>query len=379
MIKFTRASIFILSIIFSIASNAYIMTGKILYFADGRQLILFGDKYSGVSRAWNQESAPIVAQAIKNFALKYPSSTINFSFQDPGVYSAGKQLREAFPVLISECKDLPKDQFPILFPIVVKSDPHDIIQNAIKYPSRPLRHAELAFHIVPFNKPAKLSTLLLGDLTLALAQVPTNEWPKNLTIRSNDPRIDIRAAYIESSEWQEIHGKFVTMKNLITLPSRLKAKMKFPLDSELDETIQTKFQAFKQELLDEESLYLEAFINFASKGGKEITFDDLKKPIAQLHDMIPLSVLKDFFVLELKKGNMYSNAVVLDVLLSLFTTKPADKVIAIVGHKMVEKIGYKLTEFGVPVEHEISIANVQEFLYGLAQSPDYLDSQRIIF
>lgn len=381
MIKFTRVSIFILSIIFSIASNAYITTGKILNFADGRQLILFGDKYTGVSKQWNQESAPVVAQAIKNFALKFPSSTINVSFQDPGVYNAGHQLKDAFPTLASQCQEFAKNnQFPALFPLMVAADPMDIIKNALNYPSRPLKRAELTFHILPLERPAKLSTLLLGDLVMALAQMPTNEWPKNLKLRSNDPRVALRAAYIKSPEWQEVHSPFVSMKNLVLLPKRLKAKMKFPLDSELDESVREKFEAFKQEFIDEEKLYLEAFINFASSQCQnEITLEDLNKPLAQLHDRIPLSVLKDFFAQELKDGKMYANAVVLDVLLSLFTTKPADKVIAIVGQKMMEKIGYKLTEFMLPIDSEITIANVQEFLYGLAQSPDFLDTQRIIF
>jgi hypothetical protein len=372
------ACLFLLSFCVSTMSYAYIQSGTILNLEDGRQIILFGDKYAGVSQSWNDQSVPIILDGLKNLALKYPASKIDFSFQDPSVYGAGKNLKKVLTDLRSELQGLPDNSFAILFPLMVRKNPALYMQELLENPAFQPSSATLEFHVMNFIKPPKFSSFLLGALAKGLAQDP-GPWPKNLTARSNDPRGHLRLAFIKDKNWLRKLGASVAMKNLLVASQKLHAKMKFALDPELPDSVKIGLENYFNEFLADENSHLEAFANFASlKSGQEISVEDLNQSVAELADKIPIDVLYQFLSEERKMSDMCPEGPVIDILLTLFAKNHPDKMIAIVGHKMVEKVGRRLSNLGVGIESQIHIADPNLFLGALSKDPSILDNPTII-
>lgn len=332
---------------FSPISHAYIEAALDLKIVGDRHLILLFDAYEGYSITLNQANAIAIAQAAKNLALKHPSKIIDFSYEDPAVYDVGKHLRKQLPLIAIQADNIAQNQFVSLLPPISG------------LPS---------FDMLALSRPPKLTTYLAGDLTKALSLVYKETAPRNLIIRSNDPRHEHYLALTNDQTWLLRHSKTIRMRNLITAAPLFKAKRAvFQMDTSLDGQAQQKLISLIKDFDNTEKQQLMAFANFASlPSGQNIDVSQLDRTIYQLRHQISLDKVHEFLLDTKNQIDIYQNGPVLDVLLTLFNKKHPDKMMVILGHHLTKKLVQILDELGVIREYQ-EIPNAVEYITKMAQ------------
>lgn len=328
---------FILCFFFSTLSNAYIDSLRVITLTDNRQIFVLFDAYEGYARYLNQSNAATIALAIKNFALRYSTESIDFSFEDPSVYDVGKGLIPRLAEINQTTLfRVPADQFLALVP------------PASRVPF---------FDLMSFTRPKKLTTLLAGDLTSAFAlvthslQSTQTQWPNNLTIRSNDPRREHFLALTKSKLWLTEHSNTIRMKDLITASPLLKDRREmFDMDDRLDQEQTKKLESIFDEMAATEQAQLDAFANFATlKLDQKIDPADLDRTLQELGDKIPLDMVHEFLMETKKQTDIYSNAPIVDILLAMFNQQHPDKMMIVLGNHLAKRL--------ITTLHDLKVVN----------------------
>src|SRR5688572_2561565 len=73
-------------------SFAYIDAAIEMSLVGGREIMLVFDAYKGYPLSFNKAHAVALSWAAKNIAASVPDKKIDFSYEDPAVYDAGKLL-----------------------------------------------------------------------------------------------------------------------------------------------------------------------------------------------------------------------------------------------------------------------------------------------
>lgn len=328
MIKKVLATIFF-SLFCASASFSHIKRTALIKLINGQQILLMYDSYENGSELDNNLNAAFIALGVKKLAEHYPDTWIDMSFEDPAVYDAGADLiihlgliEDVIPQVI------PKGRYLAILP---------------KIPGKPI------FDIMSFAKPPKLSTFVTGDLTITLGLLHQYGWPKNLTIRSNDPRHDHYLSLIKNKEWLLKNGDFMRMGDLLRPSWKLREKCHFFEPScdwsqesiaKLNEKINTTT------ILEEEQI--SAFANFASlQTGVDYTPNDFLQPISYFKDKIDLSIVYDFLMQHKSVTNIYGQTPVLDVLLTVLKKNGPDTSVVILGERNAHELVLALDELGV--------------------------------
>lgn len=329
----------LLPAIFLVANQlwSYIDSVRVLKLSNGRELILMFDAYKGYTREWNQVNAVILAKGVCNLALKEPELSFDFSYEDGAVYDAGVGLAKQFNVLAKFSDSLDRDSY-----------------MALLAPMPGLAQ----FNVMAFKRPEKLSTLLAGDLSSALAILP-GKLPANLTIRSNDPRREHFLALSHQESWLKKHGARYSIKSLLSFSPLLKNKLlSFEPDPRINKDAIDKLQRKFIELKQIEKDNIDNFASFASlKLNKNISVNYLNNTIAQSADVISLKLVHRY-LMEIKKiSDIYSDAPVVDVLLSLFSVHGPDKLIVVLGNHLALRLDEFLQDMKVIDERTTFDAN----------------------
>lgn len=334
-------------VIFVGSVHAYI--DKIIDFSlmNGQQIVLMFDAYEGYSSDLNKTNAITIAAALKNIAHQYPEKKIDFSYEDPAVYEAGKLLRSSLPLLEPHLSTAP-DQFLALLQVAKMNRPN--------------------FHVMAFKRPPHLTTFLAGDLTRALALFGESGWPTNVTLRSNDPRQGYMLALTHSQSWLLANQKSIRMRNLITASSLLSAKrISFIFDEQLTRQQKDKLSHLFEEFKNTEDRQLEAFANFAStRGAREVvTAADLHKSMFDLSNKVSVNMVHEFIATMKSHFDVYSDGPIVDVLLTMFASNHPDIMVVILGNHLAIKLTKILENLEIirgaydiprPAEHIANIA-----------------------
>lgn len=320
---------FLILAMFLLANQAwsYIDSVRILTLSNGRELILMFDAYKGYTREWNQVNAVILAKGVQNLALKQPELIFDFSYEDGAVYDVGTRLSQYLGVLEKSSDSLDRDSYLSLVPPMPGVD---------------------QFSVMAFKRPEKLSTLLAGDLSSALAILP-GEWPSNLIVRSNDPRREHFLALTHDQTWLKKHGARYSIKSLLSFSPLLKNKlMSFQPDPKTSQAVIDKLQQRFAELRQIEKDNIENFASFASlQLNQDISVEDLNNTITESSDTINLDLVNRYLMNIKKVNDIYSDGPVIDVLLSLFSAQGPDKLIVVLGNHLALRLDSFLQDMKV--------------------------------
>jgi len=329
MMKKFPAFFFLFSLFCALSACAHIKRTVFIKLNNGQQILLMYDAYEGGKELDNKLNAALIALGIKKVAENYPDTWIDLSFEDPGVYDAGADLIVHLPLIEDVVQQvLPKDRF---------------LSILNKVPGKPV------YDVMSFAKPPKLSTFVTGDFTVTLALMNQYGWPKNLTIRSNDPRHDHYLSLIKNKEWLLKNGDYIRMGDLVKPSWKLRDKCFFfepsaRWPSEVTAKIKKKIEAISE--LENEQL--EGLANFASiQTGVDYTPRDFLQPISYFKDKIDLSVVYEFLMLQKNISNIYGDAPILDVLLTLLKKDAPGTSVVILGEHNAHELVMALDELRV--------------------------------
>jgi hypothetical protein len=316
-------------VIFVGSAHAYIDKILDLSLMSGQQIVLMFDAYEGYTEDFNKTNAIAIAAALKNIAQEYPDQKIDFSYEDPAVYEAGRLLKSSL-LLLEPHLSTAKDQFLALLQIAKGNRPN--------------------FHVMAFKKPPHLTTFLAGDLTRALALFSESGWPTNLTLRSNDPRQGYMLALTHSQSWLLANQKSIRTRNLITASSLLNAKrISFEFDDQLTRRQKEKLASVFEEFKNTEDAQLDAFANFVStRGTREVvTAADLNRSIFDLSNKVSINMVHEFISTMKSHFDVYSDGPIIDVLLTMFASKHPDIMVIILGNHLAIKLAKILDDLEV--------------------------------
>jgi hypothetical protein len=329
MIKKLAAFILLVSLSLAWESWAHIKRTVFIKLHNGQQVLLMYDAYEGGSNLDNNLNAAFIALGVKKMAENHPDTWIDLSFEDPAVYDAGADLiiylgliEKVIPQII------PKDRFLALLP---------------KIPGKAI------FDIMSFARPAKLSTFMAGDFTFTLGLLHQHGWPKNLTIRSNDPRHDHYMSLIKSKEWLLNNGDYMRMADLLKTSWKLHDKISFfELSQDWSPDVMAKITTRINIINNLENERVTAFANYASmRTGVNYTSNDFLQPISFFNNKIDLSIIYDFLTQHKNMLNIYGDSPVLDVLLTLLKKDGPGTSVVILGERNAHELVCALDELGV--------------------------------
>ena len=326
-----KISVFFLlfSLLCAATAFSHIKRTALIKLINGQQILLMYDAYEGGSELDNNLNAAVIALGVKKLAENYPDTWIDLSFEDPATYDAGadliihlKLIEDVIPQII------PKGRFLSIVP---------------KIPGKSL------FDVMSFVKPPKLSTFVAGDFTVTLGLLHQYGWPKNLTIRSNDPRHDHYLTLIKDKEWLLKNGDFLRMGDLLKPSWKLREKIHFFQPSlEWSKEVIAKLTERINATTQNEEEQLSAFANFAGiQTGNDYTPRDFLQPISYFEEKIDLSVVYDFLTQHKNITNIYGDTPILDVLLTVLKKDGPGTSVVILGERNAHDLVLALDDLGV--------------------------------
>jgi len=310
--------------------NAYIISVHLITLKNGQELILFYDAYEGYTLESNNINALLVLEGISKIARVEPEEVFDFSYEDPGIYDLGTSLKNIIKNKKNILNQIQDNQSVLLLPPVPGINKFDCF--GVKKP-------EISGISTGF------SSFLGGAMTRIIAEF---DWPKNLAIRSNDPRRDFMISLTAEKNWLKKNSNFYTLKNLV-LESPVFISKRLGCNNNnlyLDSLIESNKSIQKTQL--------KGFANYLSiKLDKNIKREFLNKTLKELsqENIDYLALTHDFLLDTKNRIDIYQDSVVLDMLLAIFSEDAPKRFITIMGAHMAKIFNEHLSAMGV-VEHE---------------------------
>lgn len=297
---------------------------------NGNTLALFGDNYRDFSSRENLENAEQISLAIKNLSAANQNQVVDFSFEDPGLYSANYNLASFIKAnRFSE----PNSSFAVL---------------------SPMQLPELSY-ILPLNKSADFTTMLSGDLIFYLNHYLKTKFPANLFIHSNDPRPEHLAAVLKDGIWLTKHSQAFSPRSFILPQGFFQQKVwQFEAWPQLSEhakkLLDNELLAFKTQ----KDEALEKFIAFAKdKNNLELKREDLSLTLNNFDLATMLPLIHDFI---LQNSKVFHDLPILDTLMSLLHKDASNRFFVCIMNKgLARSLEEKLQEMELVEKSEPKI------------------------
>lgn len=324
----------------------YIVTGQKLTLKNGVELVVLGDAYYHLDHATNALNGLNLWGAVENIARAHPSKMVIFSYEESAVYDPGFAL-----------VDLLKHHEQHYRSLCATTNYLGFVE-----PCRGYR----IFQLANFIKFPNVTTFLCGQLTQIIALTDRKAIPGNLKVKSNDPR---RFQYLPMKQWVKAHQEFLLMSDLFAIPFQFRQNQYYRTSNhELSKAIvtvltelETQLQSMvelQQELL---KLHLENEFGYQLPQGfayMNLTMalkDRIEEKIDSMLDLIAENRIK---------GELYNNAPLLEVLYPVFEKNPAPIQIALLGHKLANRLIEVLYRMDI-VKHYTAYENPSKELESL--------------